>query len=294
MKITVTGSLGNISKPLVKTLVGAGHEVTVVSSNPDKKKDIEAMGARAAIGSVADVAFITQAFSGADAVYTMTPPNFGASNPVQFSAETGRNYAAAIAAAGVKKVVNLSSIGAHLPSGTGPIAGLHAVENALNELEGVAVKHLRAGFFYINLLHDIPMIKNSGITGANYGAGDRMQLVHPSDIAAVAAAELQQPFAGKSYRYVVSDTSTPAEITSALGKAIGKPELPWITFTDEQAYSGMTGAGMPAPMAGLYVEMGAAVRKGLLSEDHDAQDPPIAGTTKLQDFAKEFAAVYNS
>ena len=52
MKIIITGSLGHISKPLAQELVQKGHAVTVISSNPDKQKDIEAIGAIAAIGSV--------------------------------------------------------------------------------------------------------------------------------------------------------------------------------------------------------------------------------------------------
>jgi uncharacterized protein YbjT (DUF2867 family) len=76
MKYVITGSLGNISKPVVKQLVTAGHDVIVISSNADKKVEIENTGAKAAIGSVEDRAFLTQAFSGADAVYLMIPPNW--------------------------------------------------------------------------------------------------------------------------------------------------------------------------------------------------------------------------
>ena len=57
MKIVITGSLGNISKPLTQTLVQKGHLVTVISSKPDRQKDIEALGAKAAIGSIEDVDF---------------------------------------------------------------------------------------------------------------------------------------------------------------------------------------------------------------------------------------------
>ena len=75
MKIIVTGSLGNISKPLTKELVQKGHAVTVISSNPEKQKDIEALGATAAIGILEDVNFLTATFTGAEAVYCMIPPN---------------------------------------------------------------------------------------------------------------------------------------------------------------------------------------------------------------------------
>ena len=82
MKIIITGSLGNISKPLAQELVQKGHAVTVISSNPDKQKDIEAMGATAAIGSVEDVSFLAKTFTGADAVYTMLPPFKFEENPI--------------------------------------------------------------------------------------------------------------------------------------------------------------------------------------------------------------------
>ena len=150
MNFTITGSLGHISKPLAEILIAAGHQVTIISSDAAKVKAIEELGATAAIGSVEDVAFLTEAFSDKDAIYTMVPPNFGASNIREFISGTGKKYAEAIKASGVKRVVNLSSIGAHLDGGTGPISGLYDVEQTYSTLDGVAVKHLRPAFFYVN------------------------------------------------------------------------------------------------------------------------------------------------
>jgi len=162
MKYVVLGSLGNVSKPLAEKLVAAGHSVTVVSSKPEKVDQIKALGAKPAIGLVEDVVFLTKTFKGADAVYTMVPPNFGASNWKQYIALIGKNFADAIKASGVKNVVNLSSIGAHMAEGAGPVSGLHFVEEALDDLEGVNVIHLRAGIFYLNYLSNIGMIKQMG------------------------------------------------------------------------------------------------------------------------------------
>ena len=83
MKITTAGSLGNVATPLVKKLVKAGHEVTVITSNPDKKSAIAALGAAAAVGSIADARFLTESFKGADAVYAMMPPSMGAENMIE-------------------------------------------------------------------------------------------------------------------------------------------------------------------------------------------------------------------
>lgn len=292
MNFTITGSLGNISKPLAEILIAAGHQVTIISSSVAKINDIEALGATAAIGSVEDVSFLTEAFSGKDAIYTMVPPNFGASDIRGFISDTGKIYAEAIKASGIKHVVNLSSIGAHLESGTGPIAGLYDVEQSYSQLEGVAVKHLRAAYFYINFLGNIDMIKHAGILGSNYGAETPLVLVHPKDIAAVAAEELQQAFTGKSVRYITSDESTAGNLAKVLGAAIGKPELPWVEFSDNDALQGMMQAGLPEPMAKSYVEMGDAMRSHKLYEHYFNNRPSSFGKIKLEDFAKEFAQVF--
>jgi uncharacterized protein YbjT (DUF2867 family) len=294
MKIIVTGSLGNISKPLTKQLIEAGHQVTVISSDKNKVAAIQALGATAAIGSLVDTAFLADTFTGADAVYAMIPPNFGAANLRQYMVDTGKSYAGAIQKSGVKKIVALSSIGAHLNDATGPIKGIHDVEGILSGLQGVAIKFIRAPFFYVNLLNDIPAIKHQGILGSNYPADARLILVHPRDIADAIAEELQADFTGKSVRYIVSDESTTARVATALGKAIGKPELQWTGFSDEQALQGMLQHGLPPEMAKNFVEMGTAVRSGIIWEDYDLHKPAQWGKVKLEDFAREFAEVYNN
>lgn len=293
MKITVTGSLGNISRPLVENLVKAGHEVTVISSREAKAAEIKSLGAKAAIGSIEDVAFLTKAFTGADAVYTMVPPNFAATDWRKYIGGIGKNYAEAIKAAKVKNVVNLSSVGAHLPDGTGPIKGLYDVEHSLNGLDGVAVKHLRAGVFYVNYYSNVNMIKHMGILGSNYAENNQLSLVHPTDIADAVAEELQKPLAGKTVRYVVSDEKTASQAASILGAAIGKPDLKWVEFSDADALAGMRQAGLPEEIAKNYVEMGKAARENKLWEDYAEHKPAALGKRKLKDFAVDFAAVYN-
>ncbi|OOQ61444.1 NAD(P)H-binding protein [Mucilaginibacter pedocola] len=290
MKITVKGSTGNISKPLTQKLIAAGHTVTVVSSNADKAAEIEALGAIPAIGNITDVDFLTTAFSGADAIYTMVPPNFGATNLRAYMNQAGEAYAQAIKNADVKKVVQLSSIGAHLGEGVGPIKGIHDVEGILSKLDGVNIKFVRAPFFYTNFYGNVDMIKHAGILGNNYPADARLIMVHPKDIADVIFEELQNNFEGKSIRYLYSDESTPAGAAKAIGQAIGKPELPWVEFNDEQALAGLLQAGIPEEMSKNFVEMGTAVRSGAIWEDFDAHKPAQKSAISLETFAEEFAS----
>jgi uncharacterized protein YbjT (DUF2867 family) len=288
MKFVVTGSLGNISKPLTQLLLAAGHTVTVISSQQERAGEIESLGAIPAIGSISDIGFLTQVFKGADAIYTMVPPSFTATDYRRYFNETANSYASAIKASGVKRVVNLSSIGAHLPEGTGPIKGLYDLEHIFNALEDVSIMHLRPASFYTNFYNNVDMIKHAGILGANYPASARMVMVHPADIADKAAEQLQKGFNGKSVLYIASDELTLAAVTGLLGEAIGKPDLPWVEFSDEQTTDGMRQAGLPDDLARNYAEMGNAVKSGILFEDYDRNKPVISGR-KFNAFATEFA-----
>ena len=292
MKIVVTGSLGHIGKPLATELVQKGHTVTVISSKPEKQSDIEALGAMAAIGSLEDVGFLAATFAGADAVFAMVPPSYAEPDQLAYYQRIVGNYIQAIQQSDVKRVVYLSSYGAHLDKGTGLILGSHHTEGMLNELPGVAITHLRPGYFYYNLYNFVSMIKEQGFIGTNYGGDDRLVMVAPSDIAAVAAEELTTSSTGINVRYIASDDLVASEVAQILGAAMGKPDLKWVVFSDEQVTDAMTKAGMPPAFVTGFVELGASIHSGALREDYDLHKPAVMGKVKLADFAQEFAASF--
>lgn len=295
MNYVLTGGAGHITKPLASTLLAAGHNVTVIGRNAENLKPLTDRGAKAAIGSIEDAAFLTEIFKGADAVYTMVPPQYAAGD-LEGYRQTGANYAEAIKAAGIRYVVNLSSAGAHMPEGCGPVSGLHRTEQELNKLTGVNVLHLRPGYFYINFYGNIGMIKSMNVIGGNYG-DDKTEIgfSHPADIADAAAETLLNlSFKGHAVRYLASDERTAGDVANVLGAAVGKPDLLWVEFTDEQTRGGLLQAGLPDTMADKYVEMGAALRSGKMAEDYLKNRPQQFGKTKLEDFAKEFAAAYQA
>ncbi|RRB04281.1 NAD(P)H-binding protein [Larkinella rosea] len=294
MKVVVTGSLGHIGQPLTQLLVQRGHAVTVVSRTPDKQKDIEALGATAAIGSLEDVDFLASTFAGADVVHAMIPPNNAVPNPMARNRMLGDCLARAIGQSDVKRAVYVSSYGAQLEKGTGLIVGHHHTENALNALPNLeALTHLRATYIYYNLYAYLTMIKTTGFIRANYGDDDRVVLVSPQDIAAAAADEIENQKPGKIVKYVASDERTCREIAQILGRAIGKPDLKWVTITDEQMQSGMEANGVPALVAGQLVEMFGACHSGILHDDYDRHRPTTMGNVKIEDFAREFAVAFN-
>lgn len=289
--IVITGSLGNISQPLSKALIEKGQHVSIISSHHERKAHIESLGATALIGSVDDADFLKAAFTGADAVYTMVPPDYHAADPIARYKQIGHVYAQAILHANVPRVVNLSSWGAHLPAGTGIIVGSHEVEAILNDLPGIAITHLRPTSFYNNLYFYIDMIKAAGIIGTNYGDDDKIVLVSPKDIADAALDELLQK-TGSNIRYVASGEYTCNQIAAVLGKAIGKPGLQWRRFSDEQTLAAMEKNGVPHALAAMLVELNASIRTGLIRQNYDRYPPETMGKVKLEDFAKEFAHAY--
>lgn len=297
MKIIVTGSLGHISKPLTEELVQKGHKVTVISSKAERQKEIEALGATAAIGTMEDADFLSATFKGADIVYVME--THGASSffdpnldLMAVISHIGHNYKQAIQQSGVKRVVHLSSIGAHTDKGNGILAFHYNVENILRQLpDDVSIKFMRPVGFYYNMFAFIQTIKTQGAIVSNYGGDDKEPWVSPLDIAAVIAEEMEKPFEGRTIRYIASDEVSPNEVAGILGKAIGKPGLKWMTIPDEQMLNGMTAAGMNPNIAKGLVEMNASRRGGVLYEDYK-RNRPVMGKVKITDFAKEFAEVF--
>ena len=292
MKIIITGSLGHISKPLVEKLVQKKHSVSVISSNAEKQQAIEALGAKAAIGSLEDVAFLTKVFTGADAVYCMNPPNFGVADQIAYYQQVGACYAKAITQSGIKRVIYLSSVGAHLPAGTGIITGSHQAEKLLDAIPGISLTHLRPAFFYYNLFRFIDMIKHAGFIGDVYGGDDRLALVSPLDIAAAAAEEITDLKSTKKVRYVSSDDRTCNEIASVLGKAIGKPDLKWLVLPEGQVLQTLVSHGVPQPTADKLVELGMSLHSGALRADYDLKKPDVGGVS-LEDFGDEFVKAFN-
>lgn len=294
MNIVITGSLGHISKPLTKQLIEEGHTITVISSSEERRKEIEALGAQAAIGSLKDEDFLIQTFKEANAVYCMVPPNYeGESDLIDYYEQIGKNYKKAIKKSSVKRVVFLSSFGAHLSKGTGVIVGSHRVEEQLKKLEDISLSRLRPGYFYYNFYGLTGTIKATGNIMANYGA-ESFPLVAPEDIAKVAAEELTQNEEVNSVRYIASDERNGDEIARVLGKAINKPDLRWKIISDEEMQKGMESAGMSTHIASKLTEMSSAINSGKMAEDYKEHKPKSFGDKKLEDFATEFAAAYEN
>lgn len=300
MNIVLTGSLGYIGRPLTQELVQKGHLVTVISNSAERQKDIEALGATAAIGSMEDADFLTKTFAGANAVYCMialeggfTDPNYNAGKLIAQAEKIASNYYQAIEKSGVKKVVYLSSIGADMKKDNGLIIIHHNAENILKKLPSdVSLSFIRPAGFYKGLLNYIPAIKHNDSISANYGGSDLVLWVSNLDIANAIVEELESEVHNRKVRYVASEEITCNELSRILGSAIGKPNLKWEIINDEQQLNALKSFGMEESFAQNFTEMNASIHSGKFYEDYYLNKPAL-GKVKMKEFAKEFATIYN-
>ena len=286
-KITVLGATGNIGTALVHQLLRQGHQVTAVARPSTRLDALAQAGATAKAGDAHDAAFLTEALRGADAAFLMIPPNVTAPDVLAHMDQVGEATAQAVRAAGLKNAVHLSSIGADAPAGTGPVVGLHRQEARLNAIAGLHVVHLRPAYFMENLLANAGMIQHMGIMGSAMRPDLQFPMVATRDIAARAAGLLHDGgFEGQTVHYLLGPRNySQQEATAAIGHAIGRPGLPYVPFSYDDAKKGMVGAGLSESMVGLYDEMTRSMNAEKLMM-HEKRDAASTTPTTLEEFAQ--------
>jgi uncharacterized protein YbjT (DUF2867 family) len=227
-------------------------------------------------GSIDDPAFARRALEGAGAAFVLVPPYFGPGIRA-WQDRTARTLGDALEEAKVPYALTLSSIGADLPSGNGPIAGLHVLEQRLDRIRGLAPLHLRPGYFFENHLGAIGMIKGMGALGGALRADLKMAQIAARDIGEAAARRLLAlDWTARTVQELQGQRDlTMSEVAAVLGQAIGKPDLRYVPFPYADAEKGMVAAGLPQEMAALYAEMSKGFNEGHLR----ATQPRSAATT---------------
>jgi len=288
--IAVMGASGHTGKRIAEQLLKTGEKVRAIGRSADKLKALKDAGAETAIGDASDAAFLTKAFTGAEAVYTLLPPDPQASDYRAQQDRQGEAIIQAIRASGVRYVVFLSSLGGDLPSGTGPIAGLHAQEERLRQLPSTNVLILRPGYFFENFYETLDLIKNQGINGGAIAPDVPIPMIATRDIADAAAEALKsRNFKGVVVRELHGPRDlTQAEATRILGERIGKPDLKYVQFPYADFVSALTGMGMSRSMAELLAEMSRALNEGKI-QSREGRTPANTTPTRFEDFAHELA-----
>jgi uncharacterized protein YbjT (DUF2867 family) len=268
--IAILGATGNVGGKIAALLAAKSEPVRLISRSADRLRPLVGKNVTAFTGDANETEFLVKAFTDVDAVFALIPPNPKAPEFMRHADTIGRSIARALEIATVKYVVFLSSIGAELASEeTGPIKGLHNMEERLNRIKGLRVVHMRAGYFMENLLWNIDLIRSKGITGSAVRGDLKIAMIATKDIAEYAVERLvKRDFTGSSIHYLLGQRDlTLTEASGIIGSKISKPGLPYIMFPYDEAQKAMIATGLSPDMSRMYVEMARAFNEGTIKAE---------------------------
>ena len=290
----VMGASGNTGHIVARNLLTRGEKVRVVGRNSAHLQPLTSKGAEPFIADVTDAGALAKAFHGADSAYVMIPPSLTSKDPLGHSNRVSDAIAAAVQQAGTRNVAVLSSIGAELPSGTGPVIGLHNLEQKLNQIGNANILYLRAGYFMENTLPQVNAIRQTGNAAGPLRPDLKIPMIATRDIGSVAADVLLHPaIRGKQTRELLGQRDLSYnEVASIIGKTIGKPDLKYAQMPDDQFRAVLVQTGMSEQVANLLVDMVQALNSGKMHalESRTAQNTT---PTSYETFSTEvFAPAY--
>src|SRR5690242_20041010 len=291
----VLGATGNTGSVITNSLLLKGEKVRVVGRDAARLERFVRRGAEAFTADVNDAAALAAAFSGARAAYLMLPPSMTAQDYRANQERESDAIAKAVKESGLRYAVHLSSYGAHVPEGTGPVTGLHSSEEKLNAINDLNVLHLRAAYFMENNLTAIDMIRGMGLFGHALLPDLKLPMMATRDVGDYAAQRLLDlDFSGKQTRELLGQRDlSMAEATAIIARGIGKPDLRYEQFPYDQVQQVLEQMGMPPKKAAVYIEMFNAINAGVLA----AQEPRSRENTtptSFEEFVQDvFAPAYH-
>src|SRR6266404_3044871 len=287
----ILGASGNTGSIIANFLLSKGEKVRVVGRELGRLQLFARKGAEAFTADLSDAAALTKAFSGACAAYLLLPPL----NSREEQERQSDAISKAVKESGLRYAVHLSSYGAHVSEGTGPVTGLHSSEQKLNAIGGLNVLHLRAAYFMENNLAAIDMIHGIGLFGHALLPDLKLPMIATRDVGDYAAPRLLDlDFSGNQTRELLGERDlSMAEVTAAIARGIGKPDLRYEQFPYDQVQQVLTQNGIPPKGAEVYIEIFQAINAGVLAAQ-EPRSPQNSTPTSFEKFVQDvFAAAYH-
>lgn len=293
-KIVILGATGTVGSKISEILLNEGHEVTLIARHTEKLEKYHSQGAEIIAGTITDVEMLTSAFKNADSAFVLLPDNVMAEDTRAYQRKVTGKLIEAIENSGIKHIVNMSSLGAHMHEGNGIMGGTAEQEVRLNQLNGVNVLHIRSAYFMENFLRTIGLVKKMGFNGTAADGDHSIPMVATRDVAKIAAGHLANlDFSGKSVHAVMGPRDyTYRELTSIIGKAIGNPDLPYVQLPVEQVKQTFLSNGFSADFVDNLIEMGTAIKTGFMN--YQKRDDDTTSPTTAEDFVNQvYLPLYN-
>jgi len=287
MRIAITTPTGNIGRELTKRLLDQKrHELILLARTPDKLKQEQARGAKVVQADLGDAASVKKAIQGADALFFLCPPSFAVPDYRAYYVEIAKKGAAAVKANTIKHTVLLSSVGAHLSKGTGPILGLRDAEKIFSEAtQGLTI--LRPTWFMENHLWHLDEIKNTSSIFMPLSGNLTAPMIATVDIAERAARVITGPAPSRPTIVPLHGPKDYSldECARIIGRAIGK-EVKHVQVPPAKAKEAFIAMGATAGVADTMLEMYAAFQAGTL-KDEAKRSPETTTPTTFETFAKD-------
>lgn len=258
----IAGVTGNTGKIVADTLLERGLPVRVIVRSAEKGAAFAARGAEVAVADLGDAEALAAALAGARGAYLLIPPNMAEADFYGYQVRTAAAIGAAVRESRVPHVVFLSSIGAELESGTGPIAGLYRAEAELRAAEatGTVSTLLRAGYFVENVAGSFGGLPH-GVLPTFFPADFPIDMITTRDIGRVAAELLMEGASASSVVELGGPGLTMNDVAAAIGEVTGqRPTV--VSNPLEVMVETLVGYGVPASVARLYHEMTGAIIRG--------------------------------
>jgi len=290
----VMGATGNTGNMVASHLLAAGKKVRAIGRSAEHLQRFAQKGGEPFVANVTDSEALTKAFQGAEAVYVMIPPDYSAPDVRAHYHAVTESIASALERSGVKHAVSLSSVGADKSHGTGPVVGLHQMEERLNRIAGLHVLHLRATSFMENTLAQAGIIHKTGTVIGGLLPNLSFPMIAARDIGdAAAQAMLKLEFTShQTHELLGPNDITMTDVAAILGKAIGKADLKYVQAPDDQVRAAMLQMGMSEDMDAQLLELTQAMNSGYMKalEPRSAHNstPTSFVTFAMQEFAPQY------
>lgn len=264
----ILGSTGNTGSVVTDFLLTKKQQVRVVGRGKERLARFTSRGAESFVADLTDSDLLTKALTGARAVFALLPPNISAPNYLAYQDQVISSLVHAVEAAKISRVVTLSSVGADKPDKTGPIVGLHRLEERLNQIPKLNALHLRASYFMENTLPQAAVIRSTGKMAGPLRPDLSFPVIATRDIGKVAGeALLALDFQGHQTRELHGQRDlTYTEMAKIVGGILGRPELTYVQISKDQFVQAISQMGMSHNLGELLFEMAESMNNGHIRE----------------------------
>ncbi len=262
----VAGVTGHTGKAVAEALLAKGAPLRVIVRSEEKGAAWKKRGAEVAVSSLEDAGALNRTLAGASGAYLLLPPNYTADDFLDAMRQTADALGWAARASNIAHVVFLSSVGAQLPSGTGPIQALRYAESAL----GPAARNLtllRPSYFMENWSEAVQGVLADGALHSFFPAGFAFPMIATADIGRIAADSLLAPASGRRILELEGPQDySPEDIAAAFAAATRRP-VHVAVHPLEAMIPALTSAGLKPGIAALLAEMTGAIASGYVRRE---------------------------